>query len=592
MKRWLAVLLVAFPVAPAPAQTDPIVVRSGELMRGTSSAILSQSQRSGYREVMAAIRGARWSEAALRLDGMPEGPLHHALRAELYLAKGSPRVELPQLLPLLAGAPEMPKAAQLARLAQTRGAIELPPVPQGQNLAWAGSQPRRARPKSVKGDPIADTLEPQIQPLIVADQPAAAESLLAANEFALSPAARTEFQQRIAWSHYLVGNDGAARQLALKAARQGSGEWALHAEWVAGLAAWRMGDCNGAAESFASVGGRSGDPELMAAGNYWAARADMKCGRPQQVQARLRSAARLKETFYGLLAASSLGIKTPNFSELHDYRDAEWHPIAHKPNVRTALALMEIGEAGLADDFIRHQARIGGAADHDRLLHLADDLNLASTQFWLAHNAPRGSRVNPSARYPMPDWRPSRGWRVDPQLAYAHTLQESNFRTNVVSPAGATGLMQVRPGTAGDIARSRGEYFSAQQLTEPSANLEFGQSYLEYLRDHPGTGGLLPKVMAAYNAGPKPIGEWNYRQIDRGDPLLYIESIPYWETRGYVPIVLRNYWIYEQKAEKDSSSRKALAQGLWPKVPGMAGPKAVRLQPPARTPHGTGQGSD
>ena len=59
-----------------------------------------------------------------------------------------------------------------------------------------------------------------------------------------------------------------------------------------------------------------------------------------------------------------------------------------------------------------------------------------------------------------------------------------------------------------------------------------------------GTGGLLPKVIASYNAGPAPIAEWNTR-YDQSDPLLYIESIPYWETRGYVPIILRNYWIYE-----------------------------------------------
>ncbi|HEY0084846.1 MAG TPA: lytic transglycosylase domain-containing protein, partial [Allosphingosinicella sp.] len=67
------------------------------------------------------------------------------------------------------------------------------------------------------------------------------------------------------------------------------------------------------------------------------------------------------------------------------------------------------------------------------------------------------------------------------------------------------------------------------------------------------------------------------RRMDGGDPLLYIESIPYWETRGYVPIVLRNYWVYEQQAGKDSSSRRALAQGLWPRFPGLPGASAVRL---------------
>jgi hypothetical protein len=66
--------------------------------------------------------------------------------------------------------------------------------------------------------------------------------------------------------------------------------------------------------------------------------------------------------------------------------------------------------------------------------------------------------------------------------------------------------------------------------------------------------------------------------MDGGDPLLYIESIPYWETRGYVPIVLRNYWIYEGKAGRGSASRKALAQGMWPRFPGLPGADAVRME--------------
>ena len=72
----------------------------------------------------------------------------------------------------------------------------------------------------------------------------------------------------------------------------------------------------------------------------------------------------------------------------------------------------------------------------------------------------------------------------------------------------------------------------------------------------------------------------NTRRFGEVDPLLYIESIPYWETRGYVPIVLRNYWIYEQQTGKESSSREALAQGMWPRFPGLPGATAVRLGQP------------
>ncbi|WP_333979648.1 hypothetical protein [Sphingomonas aerolata] len=99
--------------------------------------------------------------------------------------------------------------------------------------------------------------------------------------------------------------------------------------------------------------------------------------------------------------------------------------------------------------------------------------------------------------------------------------------------------------------------------------MDIGQRHLERLRDMAGvTGGLLPKVIAAYNAGLRPVGDWNAIVHDNGDPLLYIESIPYWETRGYVTTVLRNYWMYEaQGGRKASTSRNALAQGMWPRFP-------------------------
>jgi soluble lytic murein transglycosylase len=540
-------------------------------------AALTADQRAAYREIFAAIRAGDWPGAAAKLDAMPEGPLHAAAREEIYLAKGSPKVELDPIVALLTRAPDLPKADQLARLAITRGAASLPPLPQPRALVFQGSQPRRARIQPAPRDPVSAEVDRQITPLITDNKPAAAEAVFTARQNELTPEVLTEFQQRLAWSYYIIGDDVSASRLA-RIARAGSGDWALQAAWTSGLVSWRTRQCDDSSDAFATVAARTGDYELAAAANYWGARADTMCGHAERVQAKLRSAARLKETFYGMLAATALGIRTPNYAGLHDYRDSEWRGIADKPDVRAAIALTEIGEIDLADQFIRYQARIGSAADHNALLHLACDLNLPSTQFWLAHNAPTGAVVNFAARYPRPDWRPSRGWRVDQSLVFAHALQESSFRTDVVSPAGAVGLLQVRPGTAGDIARSRGEPFDRAELTTPAFNMEFGQTYIESLRDSPATGGLLLKVVAAYNAGPVPVAEWNNRRFDKGDPLLYIESIPYWETRGYVPIVLRNYWVYEQEAGKTGASREALVQGLWPRFPGLPGARAVRLQ--------------
>ena len=57
-----------------------------------------------------------------------------------------------------------------------------------------------------------------------------------------------------------------------------------------------------------------------------------------------------------------------------------------------------------------------------------------------------------------------------------------------------------------------------------------------------------------------------------------MESVPYWETRGYVATVLRNYWMYERQAGGPSESRQALAQGLWPAFPGLGGSGASTMR--------------
>lgn len=578
MKTVLRALLASgIALAAVPAAAEDIDMQAAPARAFTIPAQLSPSEREQYLLIFADLRASNWASAAGRLDGMHPGALHDLARAMLYTMPGSPPVELAPLMQLLERARELPQGADLARLAAARGATSLPDIPRPQQLAGLPGQPRRARPRPVRGDRAADALEPLVNPLLVADQPREAEAIFVTRSADLTPEARTAFQQRLAWVYFLNGYDSDARRIA-EEARQGPTEWALHADWVAGLAAWRMGDCAAAAAHFGQVAARSGDIELAAAGHYWTARADTACGHPERVQQRLQTTARYGETFYGLLAQSALGVhRTP--AHLDPLSAEEWRVLSARPAVRAAVAAAELGDNGLASDLIRHQARIGGSSDHERLLHLAARLNLTATQMWLAHNGPRGQRTDTHDRYPSPTWRPQQGWRVDRALAFAHALQESNFRTDAISPAGARGLMQVMPGTGRQMARTQGASVTPAQLLTPSVNLEYGQAYLEYLRDLPSTGGLLPRVIASYNAGPAPIAQWNVR-FDPSDPLLFIETIPYWETRGYVPIILRNYWIYEEQTADRSVSRRALVQGMWPRFPGMSGAAAVRL--PAR----------
>ncbi len=535
---------------------------------------LDAAERAAYRAIFQALREERWADAQLQLDALKPGPLHGFARAELFCAKNSPKAELTPLLTLLGQAPDLPQAPVLARLASLRGATELPELPVSQRLVWFDGAPTRARAKAARSDAVAAELLVATKPFVKVDDGASAEALVEARAAELTPEARTEWRQRVAWIYFVAGDDANARRVAALA-QAGTGEWTTQADWTQALSAWRQRDWATAQAAFASVAQRATDVELRSAGLYWAARADIASGRPDLVQGRLQTAAQYGETYYGLLARQALGMAEPRTRIAG--RSAEWQQLERRPNVKLAAALVEVDETAAADRVLRHQARIGDRSDYPALTRLAGALNLAGTQFWLSHNGPAGARPLDEARYPAPDWTPDGGWRVDKALVYAHALQESKFDPAVVSPAGAYGLMQIMPALASDYGRARGRVIDRRELTRPATNIEVGQSYLERLRDMAATGGLLPKVIAAYNAGPVPVEAWNSQSRDGGDPLLYIESIPYWETRGYVMTVLRNYWMYERQTGKASGSRAALAQGMWPRFPGMKGAGAVRI---------------
>lgn len=536
---------------------------------------LDSDQRAAYRAIFAAIRAGRWGDAQTQLDTMKTGPLHAIARAELYTAKGSPKVDAGPLVALIAQAPDLPEADQLARMAANRGATDVPYVPAEHRLVWFDSAPIRQRARSVRSDAASTEMALASQPFVKADDGVSAEALLEQHAPDMTTDALTEWQQKVAWIYYTAGDDTNARRMAAKA-QAGTGEWAAQGDWVQGLSAWRQNDCAAAGTAFVSVAARAADAELRSAGYYWASRADMACDHPEAVAQHLKSAAQFDETFYGLLAHQALGIEDkPIHGEAIVAED--WRALESKPNVRVAAALTEIGENNLADEVLRHQAKLGTAAEHAPLTRLAGRLNLPMTELWLSHNGPAGAEVQVAARYPEPNWTPDGGWRVDRALVFAHTLQESRFNSQIRSAAGAMGLMQVKMGAATDVGRRRGVTYVSSDLVKPSVNMEIGQSYLEQLRDSPMTQGLLPKVIAAYNAGPSPVQTWNMGMKDNGDPLLYIESIPYWETRGYVMTVLRNYWMYELREGRKSASREALVQGLWPRFPGLPGAPSVKL---------------
>jgi soluble lytic murein transglycosylase-like protein len=576
---WLADFgVAALALAPLPAAANSAAVDyfRSRADRTAVPALLSQDERAYYKDLFAAIEHEDWARVQTLFAQKPDGPLHQVARAEYYLDAKSPRIELDALNQWLSAsaATPLPQAEQIAALAAKRGATALPVLPSPQALVSLPSTPKRLRPRDTNDGTMPALVSSAIQQRIKADDPAGAKLLLDGIDAGLSPATRAEWRAKIAWSFYIENDDASAYALAQTAA-DGYGPWVGEGWWTAGLAAWRLGDCQGAGDAFARTADSADNLELKAAAYYWQSRALVRCRQPEKAAAPLRLAAARDETFYGMLAAEQLGLKLPVTHETPDFTQADWQRLRDNPTVRTAVELAEVGEDGLADEVLRYQARIGTPDLYQPLSRLARDLGLPATQLWMGYSAPVGGKPEPALRYPTPKWTPATGWKVDPALVYAHTLQESVFRTAATSSAGARGLMQIMPGTARDRAAELG--VSPTDVTRPEVNLAFGQQHLQLLRDAPGTQGLLPKVIAAYNAGLLPVTRWNAEIRDKGDPLLWIESVPYWETRGYVNIVLKNYWMYERQAGGPSESRIALAQVMWPTFPDLAGSRALRM---------------
>ncbi len=137
--------------------------------------------------------------------------------------------------------------------------------------------------------------------------------------------------------------------------------------------------------------------------------------------------------------------------------------------------------------------------------------------------------------------------KVRLELLLAIARQESRFSPGVASPVGALGLLQLMPATAAEMA---GEELSADDLREPGRNAVLGARYLTGLLNLWQGNPWL--TVASYNAGPGAAGSWLSPELE-SDPELWVERIPYPETRLYTKKVLGNLWAY---LNTDSAARQ------------------------------------
>lgn len=340
---------------------------------------------------------------------------------------------------------------------------------------------------------------------------------------------------------YLYENDP-RRALALShKALQIGGLVVPQAAWIAGLSSWKLGEYQRAGLYFAWVPKSPyADPWLRSASAYWVARTMMRTGHYNDVSTWLREAAKQPRSFYGLIATRALGARFDFNWSVPPFSVSHLKTLARYPGAVRALKLAQVGqldmarlELALLDAKAAKQWREALASLAVAALKPDAAISVASL---LEH--PSGGKVD-TALYPIAPWQPKDGYRLDPALINAFIRQESRFKPAAVNKeSGAAGLLQLMPRTA----RAVDHKTDKSQLTNPETSMMLGQKYLEELLER--TEGNLFEAAIAYNAGPGNLASWKQRFADVSDPLLFVELVPFAETRGYVQRVMANYWIY------------------------------------------------
>ncbi len=548
-------------------------------------AVLQDSDVSLYRKIFALQEDGRFKEADALIARLGDRRLVGHVLAQRYLHPDAYRSNFFELSAWLERYGDHPYAERLYRLARKRQPADAEP-PRAPVLVSARLGGKATSSDSSYRSSLARTpaqsgavlaFERKVKALVRKGKLDEAEALLEGKEEdeereALDQAEIDQLQGRIAQAWYFEKDYRKAYNLAASAAAR-SGDLVPTSHWIAGLAAWRQDKWNQAARHFGAVAeSPQSSPWLAAGGAYWASRAELRGRDPASMSRWLKLAAKYPRTFYGLIAREALGMRTSfDFTGL-DLTRSEVQNLVASPSGGRALALMQVGES----DRARAELLLIGDWRHGHLgelmVALTSKAEMPQFSFTLARQLSdlRGlassGRPLLAALYPLPRWQPDGGFVVDRALIYAVMRQESAFDPSAVSHAGARGLMQIMPKTASYIAddpRLKGS--RRDHLYDPGLNLRLGQDYLVHLMSLEAVGGDLFRMLAAYNAGPGNLSRWRDNTDAEEDPLLFIESLPYGETRSYIEKVLANYWIYRKRLSQKTPSLTDIANGDWPR---------------------------
>ena len=284
---------------------------------------------------------------------------------------------------------------------------------------------------------------------------------------------------------------------------------------------------------------------------YWMARALGELGQKEKANELYQQLSE-KRNYYGFLASLKLN-KHPSFENEPTFNNPQ-KLLPYKQvtdQIKDFYVSHQIVEASrLLNDFMSELPKNDKSA---LALWVANDLHWYGKSIYLGNTDALNNQL--SLRFPLAHreavQRNAKNYQIPEELIYAVIRQESSFNDDIVSSAGANGLMQVMPGTAFVVAkRAKIYYADKKQLFSPQKNINIGTAYLQQLatqyHQHP----VL--MVAAYNAGPKQVNYWikNHapKEID-----IWIETLPWRETRNYLKNIISFYSVYQYRTHEKLS---------------------------------------
>ncbi|MBD1996185.1 transglycosylase SLT domain-containing protein [Leptolyngbya sp. FACHB-541] len=354
-------------------------------------------------------------------------------------------------------------------------------------------------------------------------------------------------------------------------------EAAAELRWKQAERAATAGDARTAWEWARQIVTENGDSELAPEAAYWVGKWAIQMG--QQAEANKAFEYVLTHypgSYYAWRAASTLGWDVGNFTTVRQQIPQVVKPISQPVPPAGSAALQELYRLGqyrdawsiwqvefdnpvqptVAQQFTDGLMRLGVGDNLDGIFMVSSLEWREKPEEELEYQALKRQTGYWQALYPFPFLEPINSWsqqrQLNPMLVTALIRQESRFEPKIESVAGAVGLMQVMPDTADWVASQIG--LQDYTMSDPNDNISLGTWYLDYTHREYDNNSLF--AVASYNAGPGSVADW----IDRfgfSDPDVFVEQIPFPETKGYVESVFENYWNYLRLYNPEVSQRLA-----------------------------------